>query len=229
MQVDSAYEKPLPPRPPPLALHIGAGGSASGHTMVAAVMDTREDGPGGAPTPAPPTSAPPALGGSTVRTTPTSLTFVDESDSASPAFQRRPTTARAVTPPQVRRRASITDELEEAREEATLAMLRSPRTDGLLRCPRRGCGELLGGVRALTFHLHIHAVGAGSYACVRCGGAFESARELSRHACARRRARERLRRVVRAWTCLSTTIPAPLEKPPQQQRHHKRNDDKHYY
>ncbi len=68
-------------------------------------------------------------------------------------------------------------------------MLRSPRTDGLLRCPRRGCGELLGGVRALTFHLHIHAVSAGAYACVRCGGAFESARELARHACARRRAR----------------------------------------
>lgn len=40
---------------------------------------------------------------------------------------------------------------------------------------------------------------------------------------------ERLRRVVRAWTCLSTTIPATLEKPPQQLRHHKRNDDNHYY
>ncbi|KAI0306208.1 hypothetical protein B0F90DRAFT_973721 [Multifurca ochricompacta] len=75
------------------------------------------------------------------------------------------------------------------REEATLTMLRSPRTDGLLGCPRRGCGELLGGVRALTFHLHIHAVSAGAYACVRCGGAFENARELVRHACARRRAR----------------------------------------
>jgi len=68
-------------------------------------------------------------------------------------------------------------------------MLQTSRTDGLLRCPRRGCNELLSGVRALTFHLHIHAVGAGSYACVRCGGAFESARELTRHACARRRAR----------------------------------------
>lgn len=68
-------------------------------------------------------------------------------------------------------------------------MLHTSRTDGLLRCPRRGCDTLLSGVRALTFHLHIHAVGAGSYACVRCGGAFESARELTRHACARRRAR----------------------------------------
>ncbi|KAN0132358.1 hypothetical protein V8E53_009784 [Lactarius tabidus] len=245
MQVDT-YEKPLPPRPPALALHISApapapaSASVDGHTVAAGttagttvvMMDTREDDA------APPMSAPAAVpvaglgpGESTVRTTPTSLTFV-ETDSASPGLQRRPT--RAVTPPQVRRRASITDELEEAREEATLTMLRSPRTDGLLRCPRRGCGELLGGVRALTFHLHIHAVGAGSYACVRCGGAFESARDLAGHACARRRARERLRRVVRAWTCLSSTIPATFEKPPQmqqlqQQRHHKRTDDNHYY
>jgi hypothetical protein len=112
MQVDTAYEKPLPPRPPPLALHIGS--TDDGHTTM---MDTREDGSGAA-TPAPaPASAPAApLAGSTVRTTPTSLTFVDETtDSASPAaLQRRPTTTRAVTPPQVRRRASITDELEEA-------------------------------------------------------------------------------------------------------------------
>ncbi|KAI9439672.1 hypothetical protein H4582DRAFT_2075044 [Lactarius indigo] len=233
MQVDS-YEKPLPPRPPALALHIGApapaasGSSAeaaltTAGTTVVVMMDTREDDA--------PASAP-AAGESTVRTTPTSLTFVD-TDSVSPVLQRRPT--RAVTPPQVRRRASITDELEEAREEATLTMLRSPRTDGLLRCPRRGCGELLGGVRALTFHLHIHAVGVGAYACVRCGGAFESARDLARHACARRRARERLRRVVRAWTCLSPTSHATFEKQPQQQqqqqrqRHYKRNDDNHYY
>lgn len=247
MQVDT-YEKPLPPRPPALALHISApipapavgSGSMDGHTVAAGttagttvvMMDTREDdmGPMSAPTAVPVAGAGLGPGESTVRTTPTSLTFV-ETDSSSPALQRRPT--RAVTPPQVRRRASITDELEEAREEATLTMLRSPRTDGLLRCPRRGCGELLGGVRALTFHLHIHAVGAGSYACVRCGGGFESARELAGHACARRRARERLRRVVRAWTCLSSTIPANFEKPPQMQqqqpRHHKRTDDNHYY
>ncbi|KAH9033219.1 hypothetical protein EDB83DRAFT_2525495 [Lactarius deliciosus] len=219
--VDS-YEKPLPPRPPALALHIGAAAApaeaaptTAGTTLVA-MMDTREDdAPPSAPAALTATTAtaagPPMTGESTVRTTPTSLTFV-ETDS-------------------VRRRASITDELEEAREEATLTMLRSPRTDGLLRCPRRGCGELLGGVRALTFHLHIHAVGAGSYACVRCGGAFESARDLARHACARRRARERLRRVVRAWTCLSPTSHATLEKQPQQQRqrHYKRNDDNHYY
>ncbi|KAH9023903.1 hypothetical protein EDB85DRAFT_2150845 [Lactarius pseudohatsudake] len=242
MQVDS-YEKPLPPRPPALALHIGAAAApaeaaptTAGTTLVAVMMDTREDdAPPSAPAALTATTAtataagPPMTGESTVRTTPTSLTFV-ETDSVSPVLQRRPT--RAVTPPQVRRRASITDELEEAREEATLTMLRSPRTDGLLRCPRRGCGELLGGVRALTFHLHIHAVGAGSYACVRCGGAFESARDLARHACARRRARERLRRVVRAWTCLSPTNHASLEKQPQQQqrqRHYKRNDDNHYY
>jgi hypothetical protein len=145
-----------------------------------------------------------------------------------------------------------------------MTMLRSPRTDGLLRCPRRGCDELLAGVRALTFHLHIHAVGAGAYACLRCGGAFESARDLARHACARRRARgalsfprsallfppplttevllspfiERLRRAVRAWTCISSTG-QNLEKQQaqqqqqvqqvQQSRHYKRNDDNHYY
>jgi hypothetical protein len=48
---------------------------------------------------------------STLRTTPTSLTFV-ETESLRPVLQRRP--ARALTPPQVRRRPSITDELEEA-------------------------------------------------------------------------------------------------------------------
>ena len=155
------------------------------------------------------------------------------------------------------------------REEATLTMLHTSRTDGLLRCPRRGCDTLLSGVRALTFHLHIHAVGAGSYACVRCGGAFESARELTRHACARRRARgafiflvpplsfrvtrpaddrgsfffcycffplffflaERLRSVVRAWTCLSPTSQSFGKEQQawqaQQQhpsKHHKRKD-----
>jgi hypothetical protein len=154
-------------------------------------------------------------------------------------------------------------------------MLQTSRTDGLLRCPRRGCNELLYGVRALTFHLHIHAVGAGAYTCLRCGGAFESARELTRHACARRRARgtppffifprlhsvfpraqltielpfiyfpcpfrpffqlvERLRSVVRAWTCLSLTNQGfgpqqpwqPQQQPPS--KHHKRKDDKNYY
>jgi hypothetical protein len=154
-------------------------------------------------------------------------------------------------------------------------MLKTTRTDGLLRCPRRGCNELLCGVRALTFHLHIHAVGAGAYACVRCGGAFESARELTRHACARRRARgtslffsfspltfrvfrarltielpyffpcpfrpfffqlvERLRSVVRGWTCLSLTSQGfgtqqpwqPQQQPPP--KHYKRKDDNNYY
>ena len=122
MQVDAAYEKPLPPHPPALApLHISApvpvpataaaySASADGHTVVATMMDTRLDDC--APTAAVAGTGP---GESTVRTTPTSLTFV-ETDSASPgsgpALQRRPT--RAVTPPQVRRRASITDELEEA-------------------------------------------------------------------------------------------------------------------
>ena len=145
MQVD-AYEKPLPPHPPPPALtplHISApipipattataagySASADGHTVVAAattttttttvMMDTRLDdcAPMSAPATAAVTGPAPGPGESTVRTTPTSLTFV-ETDSSSPgaglgpALQRRPT--RAVTPPQVRRRASITDELEEA-------------------------------------------------------------------------------------------------------------------
>ena len=150
MQVD-AYEKPLPPHPPPPALtplHISApipipattataagySASADGHTVVAAatattttvMMDTRLDDC--APMSAPATAAVtgPAPGESTVRTTPTSLTFV-ETDSSSPgaglgpALQRRPT--RAVTPPQVRRRASITDELEEAVSPARVATL----------------------------------------------------------------------------------------------------------
>jgi hypothetical protein len=148
-------------------------------------------------------------------------------------------------------------------------MLHTSRTDGLIRCPRRGCDALLSGVRALTFHLHIHAVGAGAYACLRCGGAFESARDLTRHACARRRARgacffcyffrfhsvfragltiedpsfflfpvlvERLRSVVRAWTCLSPTSQGfgKEQQPwqPQQQhpsKHYKRKDDNNYY
>ena len=111
MQIDTTYEKPLPPRPPPLALHI-CGSTDDSHTMV--MMDTREDA-----APAPPASVPAAAaaapaGSTTVRTTPTSLTFVDENTDSAAALQRRPTTTRAVTPPQVRRRASITDELEEA-------------------------------------------------------------------------------------------------------------------
>jgi hypothetical protein len=150
------------------------------------------------------------------------------------------------------------------REEATLAMLHTSRTDGLIRCPRRGCDSLLGGVRALTFHLHIHAVGAGAFSCLRCSGAFETARELTRHACARRRAKgacfffclfffivifsafvprpwltiglfpwlvDRLRSVVRAWTCLSSTNQGfgkeqqPWQpQQPHPSKHYKRKD-----
>ncbi|KAH9990446.1 hypothetical protein BJV77DRAFT_1124385 [Russula vinacea] len=250
MQVDG-YEKPLPPRPAPLmfALHkfpeqgplsAPARMPAANSAMMAMAMatsspmmvDSREEsgstphnnddaGAGAREGERLPTSD------STLRTTPTSLTCFETTESQ--VLQRRPT--RAVTPPQVRRRPSITDELEEAREEATLAMLHTSRTDGLIRCPRRGCDSLLGGVRALTFHLHIHAVGAGAYACLRCGGAFETARELTRHACARRRAKDRLRSVVRAWTCLSSTSPGfgKEQQPwqPQQQhpsKHYKRKD-----
>ena len=49
---------------------------------------------------------------STLRTTPTSLTCYETTESHRQVLQRRPT--RALTPPQVRRRPSITDELEEA-------------------------------------------------------------------------------------------------------------------
>ena len=117
---------------------------------------------------------------STLRTTPISLTCFETTESQRQVFQRRPT--RALMPPQVRRWLSITDELKEAvctvsipgfmslmycmhrqREEATMAMLHTTRTDGLLRCPWQGFDVLLGGVHALTFHLHIHDVGAGAY------------------------------------------------------------------
>ena len=226
MQVDG-QEKPLPPRPAPLALALHkfpeqaplsaparmptAPSMAMAMTTGPMMVDAREGEKDGA-TPGAGAREGEILPASesTLRTTPTSLTCFETTESQRQVLQRRPT--RALTPPQVRRRPSITDELEEAvstvsipdfhthmlikwivcnwqREEATLAMLHTSRTDGLLRCPRRGCDSLLGGVRALTFHLHIHAVGAGAYACVRCGGAFESARELTRHACARRRAR----------------------------------------
>ncbi|KAI0280303.1 hypothetical protein BGY98DRAFT_342813 [Russula aff. rugulosa BPL654] len=248
------HEKPLPPRPPPLALalHLNPGQgplSAPAHmptaptmamTITPMVVDTHEGGKNGS-TPREDDDAGAGAGASgetsdsTLRTTPTSLTCYETTESHRQVLQRRPT--RALTPPQVRRRPSITDELEEAREEATLTMLQTSRTDGLLRCPRRGCNELLSGVRALTFHLHIHAVGAGAYACVRCGGAFESARDLTRHACARRRARERLRSVVRAWTCLSLTNQSfgtqqpwqPQQQPPPPPKHYKRKDDNNYY
>ncbi|KAH9980473.1 hypothetical protein BJV74DRAFT_798116 [Russula compacta] len=209
--------------------------------VVPMVVDSREDGyknNGAAPHAAALQDANAGTGesvpasDSTLRTTPTSLTCF-ETDSLQPVLQRRPT--RALTPPQVRRRPSVTDELEEAREEATLAMLQNQRTDGLLRCPRSGCDEVLGGVRALTFHLHIHSVETGAYTCARCGGAFESAKELTRHACAPRRARERFRSVVRAWTCLSSTSQSFGKKLQQQQqqrplKHYKgKKDHSNYY
>jgi hypothetical protein len=149
MQVDG-YEKPLPPRPPALALQITSPmpASMSARTATTATAEMRtattaptlmvvdvgdkdddEDGSkvkngdiDGGPAPPPhadadveatrsrPGASVPASD-STLRTTPTSLTFV-ETESLRPILQRRP--ARALTPPQVRRRPSITDELEEA-------------------------------------------------------------------------------------------------------------------
>ncbi|KAI0267835.1 hypothetical protein BC834DRAFT_60730 [Gloeopeniophorella convolvens] len=193
MQVDE-LEKPLPPAPAPFPPPTRV--PVPDFDPALMVLDIRSDAGGDAP-----------ATDSTLRTSPTSVTFVEgEPDTDEDSTPLPPATLRA---PQVHRRPSVNDELEEAREEATLAMLHTTRTDGQLRCPRRGCGALLGGVSALTFHLHIHAVGvrAGGapFSCARCGGAFESAREIARHACARRRARERLRCVVRAWTCRPPT------------------------
>ena len=132
MQVDG-YEKPLPPRPAPLtfALHkfpdqgplsAPARMPAANSAMMAMAMatgspmmvDSREesgstphnDDAGAGATGEGPTSD------STLRTTPTSLTCFETTESQRQVLQRRPT--RAVTPPQVRRRPSITDELEEA-------------------------------------------------------------------------------------------------------------------
>jgi hypothetical protein len=120
MQVDG-HEKPLPPRPAPLslALHLNPGQgplSAPAHmptaptmaiTMTPTVVDTREDDEKGAGA-----GAGGETSDSTLRMTPTSLTCYETTESQRQALQRRPT--RALTPPQVRRRPSITDELEEA-------------------------------------------------------------------------------------------------------------------
>lgn len=125
----SGHEKPLPPRPAALALYINhnrgtlsRSQSASARTpgvamattttmttaVVPMAVDSREDGyknnGAGAGESVPASD-------STLRTTPTSLTCF-ETDSLRPVLQRRPT--RALTPPQVRRRPSVTDELEEA-------------------------------------------------------------------------------------------------------------------
>jgi hypothetical protein len=125
MQVDGhgsgyGFEKPLPPRPAALALYINpatgvaaaltAPALASAATTAVAVpmaVDARNDGGAGAGESSVPASD------STLRTTPTSLTCI-ESEHLQPVLQRRPTRALTLTPPQVRRRPSITDELEEA-------------------------------------------------------------------------------------------------------------------
>ena len=116
MQVDgqSQDEKPLPPRPAALGLRINpssepahALASAATTMAVPMVLDTRNDRDDA--TPRNDESAP--MSDSTLRTTPTSMTCF-EMGSLRPVLQRRPT--RALTPPQVRRRPSITDELEAA-------------------------------------------------------------------------------------------------------------------
>jgi hypothetical protein len=90
--------------------------TASAMAMVPMMVDTRDgdkngstphdDGAGAGEGEFPPTSD------STLRTTPTSLTCFETTESQRQVIQRRPT--RALTPPQVRRRPSVTDELEEA-------------------------------------------------------------------------------------------------------------------
>jgi len=129
MQVDSYVyekEKPLPPRPAALLLHLNADGALAGMpgatttttAMVPMAVDTREEDTGrrNGPAQMSPLDAAGESGpatDSTLRTTPTSLTCFETTESMRPAaLQRRPT--RALTPPQVRRRPSITDELEEA-------------------------------------------------------------------------------------------------------------------
>ena len=134
MQVDGhGFEKPLPPRPAALALHINpttapaiAPALASAATTAVAVpmaVDARnDDGAGaGAGESSVPTSE------STLRATPTSFTCI-ETENPQPALQRRPTRALTLTPPQVRRRPSITDELEEA-VRATFPFPPPPPTD----------------------------------------------------------------------------------------------------
>ena len=131
MQVDG-HEKPLPPRPAPLALalHLNPGQgplSAPAHmrtaptmamTMTPMAVDTHEEYKNGStPREDDDAGAGAGAGGetsdSTLRTTPTSLTCYETTESHQrQPLQRRPT--RALTPPQVRRRPSITDELEEA-------------------------------------------------------------------------------------------------------------------
>ena len=130
MQVDG-HEKPLPPRPAPLALalHLNPGQgplSAPAHMRTAPTMAMamtpmaidrhEEDKNGSTPREDDDAGAGAGAGGetsdSTLRTTPTSLTCYETTESQRQALQRRPT--RALTPPQVRRRPSITDELEEA-------------------------------------------------------------------------------------------------------------------
>jgi hypothetical protein len=128
MQVDG-HEKPLPPRPAPLALalHLNPGQgplSAPAHMSTAPTMamtitpmaiDRHEEDKNGS-TPHEDDDTGAGAGGetsdSTLRTTPTSLTCYETTDSHRQVLQRRPT--RALTPPQVRRRPSITGELEEA-------------------------------------------------------------------------------------------------------------------
>lgn len=132
MQVDE-HEKPLPPRPAPLALalHLNPGQgplSAPAHMPTAPTMsmattpmavDTHEENKtGSTPREEEDAKAGAGAGGessdSTLRMTPTSQTCYETTESQRQALQRRPTRALTLTPPQVRRRPSITDELEEA-------------------------------------------------------------------------------------------------------------------
>ncbi len=134
MQVDG-HEKPLPPRPAPLAfpLHLNPGHGPlsaparfpAAPTMPATMgitpmmVDAREEDQNGTTSRGDDDTGALASAGaggelseSTLRMTPTSLTCYETTESQRQGLHRRPT--RALTPPQVRRRPSITDELEEA-------------------------------------------------------------------------------------------------------------------
>ncbi|KDQ53263.1 hypothetical protein JAAARDRAFT_439427 [Jaapia argillacea MUCL 33604] len=52
--------------------------------------------------------------------------------------------------------SSREDELELARHEATLMMLRAGRGNREIACERLSCNDILPNIRALMFHLHIH-------------------------------------------------------------------------
>ena len=155
MQVDG-NEKPLPPRPAPLALALHkfpdqaplsaparmptAPSMAMTMTMGPMMVDAHEGEKDGA-TPGAGAGEGEILPASesTLRTTPTSLTCFETTESQRQVLQRRPT--RALTPPQVRRRPSITDELEEAVRTVSILRFHVPMLINVLYVLAVGRGD----------------------------------------------------------------------------------------